>query len=159
VPEEARRPERKSQIALGLLDRARGEGLPGLVVVADSGCGASGPFRDGLAGQEPHYVIGVTDEMVVFTAEPRRTEPEAGTGGRRRKRPRLNADSPRPVTLMERDEQTPRHKVAWREGTNGPIWGRFAWLRVWPAGGRAAGECAGVDPLRPPTEEQPDGRI
>jgi SRSO17 transposase len=41
VPEPERRRLSKGQIALELLDRARGEGLPGGVVVADSGYGVS----------------------------------------------------------------------------------------------------------------------
>ena len=47
------------------------EGLPGGLVVADAGYGVSGPFRDGLAERGLHYIVGVTDEMVVFTEEPR----------------------------------------------------------------------------------------
>jgi hypothetical protein len=44
------------------LDRVRGEGLTGGLVVADSRYGASGPFRDGLAGRGLHDIVGVTDE-------------------------------------------------------------------------------------------------
>jgi SRSO17 transposase len=159
VPEDDRRPRSKGQIALELLDQARGEGLPGQVVVADSGYGVSGPFRDGLAERGLHYIVGVTDEMVVFTEEPRWTEPTAATGGRPQKRPRLADDSPRPVSLKELAERTPRRKVTWREGTKGPMWGRFAWLRVWPAGGWATGECAGADPIWLLIEEQADGKL
>jgi SRSO17 transposase len=159
VPEAERRPLSKGQIALELLDQARSEGLPGQVVVADAGYGISGPFRDGLAGRGLHYVVGVTDEMVVFTDEPRWVEPKATTGGRPRKRRRLTADSPRPVSLKELAERTPRDKVTWREGTKGPMSGRFAWLRVWAAGGWATGECAGEAPIWLLIEEQSDGQI
>src|SRR3954468_17203389 len=69
VPEEDRRPLTKGQIALELLDQVRAEGLPGRLVVADAGYGVSGPFRDGLASRGLHYIVGVTDEMVVFTEE------------------------------------------------------------------------------------------
>jgi SRSO17 transposase len=62
VPEAERRRLSKGRIALELLDRARAEGLPGRVVVADSGYGISGPFRDGLAGRGLHYVLGVADD-------------------------------------------------------------------------------------------------
>ena len=64
-----------------MLDRVRGEGLPGGLVVADAGYGVSGPFRDGLAERGLHYIVGVTDEMVVFTEEPRWDWP-AGRAGR-----------------------------------------------------------------------------
>jgi SRSO17 transposase len=159
VPEGERRPLTKGEIALELLDRVRGEGLPGGVVVADSGYGVSGPFRDGLARRGLHYVVGVTDEMVVFTEEPRWVGPEAATGGRPRKRHRLAEDSPRPVSLKDLAARTPRRRVTWREGTKGPMWGRFAWLRVWPAGGWATGQCAGAEPIWLLIEEQADGKL
>src|SRR5918998_739958 len=159
VPKEARRPQSKGQIALELLDQARAEGLPGQVVVADAGYGVSGPFRDGLAQRGLHYVVGVTDEMVVFAVEPCWVEPNAATGGRPQKRRRLTDESPRPVSLKELAAQTPRHKVTWREGTKGPMSGRFSWLRVWPAGGWATGECAGAEPIWLLIEEQADGKL
>ena len=80
VPENQRRSLTKGQIALELLDGIRAEGLPGGLVVADSGYGVSGPFRDGLAGRGLHYIVGVTDEMVVFTEEPRWVAPAAAHG-------------------------------------------------------------------------------
>ncbi len=128
-------------------------------MVADAGYGVSGPFRDGLAQRGLHYVVGVTDEMVVFTEEPQWVEPRAATGGRPQKRRRLADDSPRPVSLKELAGRTPRHKVTWREGTKGPMSGLFAWLRVWPAGGWATGDCAGADPIWLLIEEQADGQI
>jgi SRSO17 transposase len=159
VPAAERRRLSKGQIALELLDRARAEGLPGGVVVADSGYGVSGPFRDGLAGRGLHYIVGVTDEMVVFTEEPRWVAPAAATGGRPRKRHRLTGDSPRPVSLKELAARAPRRKVTWREGTKGPMWGRFAWLRVWPGQGWSTGQCAGAEPIWLLIEEQADGKI
>ena len=99
-----RRP--RAQIALELLDTVRGEGLPGWLVVADAGYGVSGTFRDGLAARGLQYIVGVTDEMVVFTEEPTWEPPgpaerPEGTGGRPRRRPRLAEGSPRPVSLKE----------------------------------------------------------
>jgi SRSO17 transposase len=158
VPEGERRPLTKGQIALERLDRARGEGLPGGLVVADGGYGASGPSRAGLEQRGLHYIVGVTDEMVVFAEEPRWIEPAAATGGRPRKRHRLAEDSPRPVGLKERAARAPRREVTWREGTKGPLWGRSAWLRVWPGQGWAAGQCASAGPIRLPIEEQADGK-
>jgi SRSO17 transposase len=164
VPEGERRSPTKGQIALELPDRVRGEGLAGRVVVADAGYGVSGPFRDGLAGRGLHHIVGVTDEMVVFTEEPiwepagPADRPE-GTGGRPRTRARLDPGSPRPVSLKGLAARAPRRKVTWREGTKGPMSGRFAWLRVWPAGGWATGECAGAAAVWLLIEEQSDGAI
>src|SRR3954471_7071412 len=78
LPEEDRRPLTKGQIALELLDAVRAEGLPGRLVVADAGYGVPGPFREGLAEPGLHYIVGVTDEMVVFTEEPAWEAPAAG---------------------------------------------------------------------------------
>jgi SRSO17 transposase len=157
VAEAERRRLSKGQIALELLDRVRAEGLPGGVVVADSGYGVSGPFRDGLAQRGLHYVVGVIDKMVVFTEEPRWVEPKAATGGRPRKRHRRAEGSPRPVSLKDLAASTPRRKVTWREGTKGPMSGRFAWLRVWPGHSWAAGACA--EPIWLLIEEQSDGKL
>src|SRR4051794_23042372 len=164
VPETERRALTKGQIALELLDTVRAEGLPGRLVVADAGYGVSGPFRDGLAERGLHYIVGVTDEMVVFTEEPVWEAPgpaarPSKSGGRPRKRPRLKEDAPRPVSLRSLAASTPLRKVTWREGTKGKLSGRFAWLRVWPAGGWATGECAGAGPVWLLIEEQADGKI
>jgi len=159
VPAGERRPLTEGQIALELLDRVRGEGLPGGLVVADGGYGVSGPFRDGLARRGLHYVVGATEEMVVFTEEPTWVAPEAATGGRPRKRHRLAEGSPRPVSLKELAARAPRREVTWREGTKGPMWGRSAWLRVWPGQGWATGQCAGAGPIWLLIEEQADGKL
>src|SRR5262249_30527478 len=98
------------------------------------------------------------DEMLVFTEEPRWDEPKAGTGGRPQRRHRLSEGSPRPVSLKELATRAPRRKVTWREGTKGPMWGRFAWLRVWPGQGWATGQCALAEPIWLLIEEQADGK-
>ncbi len=164
VPEAPRRALTQGQIALELLDRVRGEGLAGKVVLADAGYGVSGPFREGLAQRGLHYIVGVTDEMVVFIEEPiweppGRADRPAGTGGRPRVRARLDARSPRPISLKELAARTPLAEVTWREGTRGAMTGKFAWLRVWPAGGWATGECAGAAAIWLLIEEQADGTI
>src|SRR3954465_73679 len=107
VPEVERRRLSKGQIALELLDRVRGEGLPGGLVLADAGYGVSGPFRDGLAERGLLYLVGGTDGMVVFPEPPRWAEPTTTTGGRPQRRHRLADDSPRPVSLKELAARTP----------------------------------------------------
>jgi SRSO17 transposase len=163
VPEEERRRLTKPQIALELLDRARAEGLPGRAVVADAGYGASGDFRDGLDDRGLPYVVGVTEDFVVFTEQPAWEHPAApgaaGVSGRPRTRPRLAEGGPRPVALAELAKAARLRRVTWREGTKGKLSGRFAWLRVWPAGGWQTGECAGKGPVWLLIEEQADGKI
>jgi SRSO17 transposase len=159
VPEDQRRARTKPEIALELLDRVRAEGLPGRAVVADAGYGVSGDFRDGLERRGLFYVVGVTEDFVVFTEEPQWVRPTRGGNGRPRTRPRLADDSPRPVALGALATRVRRRRVNWREGTKGTLSGHFAWLRVWPAGGWATGECAGAKPLWVLIEEQADGTL
>jgi SRSO17 transposase len=164
VPEVFRQSETKGAIALKLLDTVRGEGLPGWLALADAGYGVSEEFRNGLAARGLKYIVGVTDEMVVFTEEPRWERPGSaeraeGTGGRPRKRPRLAEDSPRPVSLRELAAKTRLRKVTWREGTKGKLSGHFAWLRVWPGQGWSTGECAGAEPIWLLSERQADGKL
>jgi SRSO17 transposase len=164
VPEEFRQSNTKGQIALELLDTVRREGLPGWLALADAGYGVSEEFRKGLASRGLNYIVGVTDEMVVFTEEPKWEAPgpaerPEGTGGRPRTRPRLAEDAARPVSLKVLAAQTRLRKVTWREGTKGKLSGHFAWLRVWPGGGWATGECAGADPIWLLIERQADGKL
>ena len=150
VPAEARRMLTKGPIALELIDQVRSEGMPGRLVVTDAGYGVSGPFRDGLDQRGLQYIVGVKEEMVVFQAEPKWDDPtsgQAGGRGRPATRSKLAGASPRPVTLKELAGKLPRCKVTWREGTKGRMWARFGWVRVWPAGGWATGECKNAKPL------------
>src|SRR5262249_39876560 len=99
VPQRQRRVLTKPEIALEMLDEIRAEGLPGWAAVADAGYGVSGDFRDGLEARGLSYIVGVTEDFVVFTGPPRWQEPAARlgrVGGRPRTRPRLAEDSPRP---------------------------------------------------------------
>jgi SRSO17 transposase len=151
VPEAERRALTKAEIALGLLDSVRAEGLPGRAVVADAGYGVSEDFRDGLQARGLSYAVGVTCwEM---------PQPPGRAGGRPGTRPRLAEGSPQPVALSELAKQAKLRRVTWREGTKGKLSGRFAWLRVWPGGGWRKGECAGKGPLWLLIEEQADGEI
>src|SRR5262245_28906159 len=159
VPEARRVLRSKGRIALELLDQVRAEGWPGQVVVADAGYGVAQDFRDGLQQRDLHYLVGVTEEMVVFTAEPPWIVPAWSGRGRRPTRPRLTDDSPRPVRLKDLAARTPLRKVTWREGTKGKLAGRFAWLRVWPAQGWTTGDCAGAEPLWLLIEQQADGKL
>src|SRR4051812_45917610 len=75
-----RRSQTKGAIALELLDAVRREGLPGWLALADAGYGVSEDFRNGLAARGLTYIVGVTDEMVVFAEEPRWESPGQADG-------------------------------------------------------------------------------
>ena len=161
VPEDKRRALSKGEIALELLDTVRG----GERAARPGGRrrlglrGQRSPCARGLAERGLHYVLGVTGERLVFIEEPRWQAPGPSRRARPRLHLRLEADSPRPLSLREAAAQTPRRKVTWREGTKGPMAGRFAWLRVWPAHGWATGDCAHADPIWLLIEEAADGTI
>jgi SRSO17 transposase len=157
VPPEHRQARTKGQIALDLLDQVRAEGLPGRVVLADAGYGVSGDFRQGLVDRGLTYLVGVTDELVVFAEEPAWDRPVVGTGGRPQTNAQLAEGSPPPVRLRALAARTPLRKVTWREGAKGKLSGRFAWLRVWPGHGWKRGRCAGADAVWLLIEEQADG--
>jgi SRSO17 transposase len=145
VPREERRDLTKGQIALELLSPSACGRLAGPGGVADAGYGVSGPFRREPEARGLYYVAGVTEQMIVFAQEPRWEWPQEAVRGAHRprsSRPRLAKGSPEPVTLAELAARTPLRWVTWRQGTQGPLSARFAWLRVWPAYGWAQGECA-----------------
>lgn len=159
VPEAQRRSLTKPEIALELLDQVRAEGLPGWAVVADAGYGVSGDFRDGLEARKLSYIVGVTEDVVVFTREPRWEVPPWSGRGRRPRHPQLSEGSSAPIALSELVPKVRRRPVTWREGTKGKLSGRFAWRRVWPGSGWQQGECAGRGPLWVLIEEQADGKL
>jgi len=158
VPGAERRPLTKPQIALELLDRVRAEGLPGGAVVADAGYGVSGEFRAALAARGLTYIVGVTEDFVVFPEPPAWAPPRPATGGRPQTRPQLAEGSPAPVALGELAGRVRLRQVTWREGTKGKLSARFAWLRVWPGQGWQRGECAHAEPVWLLIEEQADGK-
>jgi len=159
VPAAERRALTKPQIALELLDRVRGEGLPGWAVVSDAGYGASGEFRDGVAARGLLYVAGVTGDFVGFAEPPAWVSPSASGRGRPATRHRLAPGSPPPVALRELAQRVRRRQLTWREGTKGKLSARFAWLRVWPGQGWQEGTCAGAGPVWLLIEEQADGKL
>src|SRR5262249_60724840 len=132
-------------VAVELLERGRPEGLPGGAVGAGAGYGVFGDFRGGQEARALSYIVGVTEDFGVSPRPPRWEEP--GTpgrrGGRPRTRPRLAEGSPQPIALKDLARAVKRRRVTWREGTKGKLSARFAWLRLWPAGGWQSGACAG----------------
>jgi SRSO17 transposase len=159
VPAAERRPLTKPEIALELLDRVRGEGLPGWAVVTDAAYGVSPTFRDGVAARGLVYMAGVTADHVVFPKQPRWAVSPANGRGRPPTRRYLAADNPPPVALQELAKQLRLRKVTWREGSKGKLSARFAWLRVWPGHDWQHGSCADARPVWLLVEEQADGQL
>ena len=127
----------KWQLALGLLDRARANGVTG-VVLADADYGSVAVFRAGLVAQGWSYAVAVRPGVVVIAAgeDLGPVPPWRGTGTRPR-RPanvrhlRVKATAAR---RWAADRAGDFRRVTWRAGSRGPLRGRFAAWRVRPAG-------------------------
>jgi SRSO17 transposase len=128
--------EKKWQIALGLIDQLRAEGLPPAPVLMDSGYGVASEFRKALTTRGLVYAAGVTEETTVWLPGEEPLPPEPWTGrGRRPKLLRRTAEH-HPVSVLELAATLPAKlydTVRWREGTRGRMASRFAAVRVRPA--------------------------
>jgi SRSO17 transposase len=139
VPEELRFAT-KTQIALAQLRTLLAEGAPRHCVLADAGYGVDTTFRQALSDMGLLYAVGVTSAVVVWPpgVEPLPPRPYSGTGRppvMPRRTARLQPRSVKSLALSLPAQAF--HTISWREGTNEPLSGRFAALRVRHAGGNA----------------------
>jgi SRSO17 transposase len=140
VPESVvRRGHRtKQEIALGLVEQLRLEGMPKLPFLCDSGYGGDTEFRQALADLDEQYVAGVTLDMGVWDAQVKFVMPERKPGAGRpptRFRP-VGAHTPK--SALEMAKSLPPEawtRVTWREGSRGHQTSRFAAVRVRAARG------------------------
>ena len=96
---------------------------------------------------------------MVFPQRPTGVSPQSAPRGRPQTRRRLAEGSPPPIALRDLARQVRLRRVTWREGTQGKLAGRFAWLRVWPGHGWQQGACAHATPVWLLIEEQGDGKV
>lgn len=130
----------KTQIALQQLRTLLAEGAPRHCVLADAGYGVDNAFRQALSDMGLTYAVGVTSSLVVWPpgVEPLPPAPYSGHGRppvMPRRTPKLQ-----PVSVKALAMSLPAQAfetITWREGTNAPLSGRFAALRVRHAGGNA----------------------
>jgi SRSO17 transposase len=139
VPEDVRFAT-KTQIALAQLRTLLAEGAPRHCVLADAAYGVDTAFRQALSDMGLLYAVGVTSAVVVWPpgVEPLPPKPYSGTG-RPPVMPRRTAGR-QPLSVKALALSLPAqafHTISWREGTNEPLSGRFAALRVRHAGGNA----------------------
>ncbi|MEO7128153.1 MAG: IS701 family transposase [Rhodoferax sp.] len=128
----------KPQIALQQMRDLLAQGAPRHCVLADAGYGIDYAFRQGLSDLGLAYMVGITSAVVVWPpgVEPLPPKPYSGMG-RPPVMPRRTAKR-QPVNVKTLALSLPAsafHNISWREGTNAPLTGRFAALRVRCAGG------------------------
>lgn len=139
VPESVRFAT-KTQIALHQLRTLLSEGAPRHCVLADAGYGVDTAFRQALSDMGLHYAVGVTSAVVVWSPGVEPLPPETYSGkGRPPVMPRRTAQL-QPMSVKALALSLPAQAfqtISWREGTNAPLTGRFAAVRVRHAGGNA----------------------
>ena len=120
----------KPQIALDQIRWACAAGLPRAPVLIDAGYGADTDLRAAITALDLVYVVGIRTNTVAKVAvgaidpEPEPTSVEAIALGLHKKA---------------------WHKIEWREGTNAPLTGRFARVRVRVTHGGAKATAARAD--------------
>jgi SRSO17 transposase len=130
--------QRKWQLALELIDEARGWGLRCGVVLADAGYGESTEFRDGLETRQLAYAVGIPSSVRVWTKPPRLRKAR----GRTRRPTVYHYGEQRPYAVQEVAQKARGWKqVRWREGKKGWLESRFYACRVQPAHGFDEGEA------------------
>src|SRR5271155_5087504 len=131
VPKDRQIALTKPEIAIQEIDRVIASGVRFGCVLADSGYGSSGPFRQALSERGLLWAVGLSRRHNVYPADVALVFPVAKTGKRRKyhipDRPPLSAEA----TLAGEKWR----KVNWRRGTKGQLTCRFAARRVRVADG------------------------
>src|SRR4051794_33773202 len=131
VPKDRQIALTKPEIAIEEIDRVIASGVRFGCVLADSGYGSSGPFRQALSERGLLWAVGLSRRQNVYPADVALIFPIAKTGKRRKyhipDRPPVSAEA----TLNGEKWQ----KVSWRRGTKGRLSCRFAARRVRVADG------------------------
>jgi SRSO17 transposase len=131
VPEDRQAARTKPEIAIEEIDRVIASGTRFGCVLADSGYGSSGAFRQALSERGLRWAVGLSRRQNVYPADIALTFPVAKTGNRRKyhvpDRPAISAE------LMLTGKKW--KKITWRQGTKGGLTCRFAACRVRVADG------------------------
>jgi len=131
IPENRRTALTKPEIAIEEIDRVIASGVRFGCVLADSGYGSSGPFRQALSERGLLWAVGLSRRQNVYPADVALIFPVAKTGKPRKyhipDQPPVSAE-----TLLAGGKW---QKVSWRRGTKGRLTCLFAARRVRVADG------------------------
>ena len=126
----------KPDISLGQMRSALSQGVRPGVVLADAGYGDETAFRDGLTAMGLLYAVGIRPATTVWAPGTAPLPPKAwvGRGIKPTKLRREPGHEPVSVKALAMGLAPQAWQlVAWREGTNAELIGRFTALRVRPA--------------------------
>jgi SRSO17 transposase len=121
----------KPEIAIEEIDRVVASGARFGCVLADSGYGSSGAFRQALSERGLLWAVGLSRRQNVYPADVALIFPVAKTGKRRQYH--IPDHPPIPAEAMLAGEKW--QKISWRRGTRGRLTGLFAARRVRVADG------------------------
>lgn len=124
----------KPEIALDQIAFAFKEGLRPSMVLGDAGYGQNTEFREGLTALGLLYAVGVQSTTTVWAPGTAPPGVPMEYSGRGRPRTRLGRTwHHKPISVKALALSLPAnayHDVTWRDGTKGPMSGRYAALRV-----------------------------
>ena len=122
----------KNALALELIDEALARGLPPAPVLADSDYGDDYSWRAALRARGVGYCVALEPKAKAWSHSPVGSPPPAAG------RPRPKDLLPAPKRLDQIARELPNRawrNVHWREGTRGPMRGRFARVPIWASHG------------------------
>jgi SRSO17 transposase len=126
----------KWRIALDEIDRLLEHNVQFGDVLADAGYGACGEFRAELTQRKLLWTLGILSTQTAYPASVRVSPPKPKrTGGRQPTRGTPTTPSQPVAKLIEQLGPHAVRTVTWRRGSKGPLFGRFAMMRVRPADG------------------------
>ena len=131
VPEERRTALTKPEIAIEEIDRVIASGARFGCVLADSGYGSSGLFRQALSERGLLWAVGLSRRQNVYPADIALVFPVARTGKPRK----YHIPAQPPVSAEAALADAQWQKVSWRRGTKGRLTCLFAARRVRVADG------------------------
>lgn len=131
VPKDRQTALTKPEIAIEEIDRVIASGARFGCVLADSGYGSSGPFRQALSDRGLRWAVGLSRRQNVYPADVALIFPVAKAG-----RPRkYHVPDQLPVTAETLLARKKWQRVSWRRGTKGRLTCLFAARRVRVADG------------------------
>jgi len=131
VPRERQVALTKPEIAIEEIDRIIAAGVRFRCVLADSGYGSSGPFRQALTERGLLWAVGLSRRQNVYPTDVTLTFPVARVGNRRK----YHVPEQPPVSAEAMLANEKWQKVGWRRGTKGRLTCLFAARRVRVADG------------------------
>ena len=126
VPKDRQTSVIKPEIAIEEIDRVIALGARFGCVLADSGYGSSGPFRQALSDRGLKWAVGLSRRQNVYPADVALIFPVAKTGKRRK----YHIPDRPPVSAEAMLAGQKWRKVSWRRGTKGQLSCLFAACRV-----------------------------